>query len=95
MDIEGAELNAIRGAKKKLASNDAVLVIEWLSDRKSREQTEEIYNILTKLNYEIYKIEGDGLNKIKGVEDFYNEPKYGRDFLCIKTKKIDKVSYME
>jgi len=86
MDIEGAELEAIKGAKKLLTEQNPPMIMEWIPDNVYASESMELYGLLKEINYHIYRITGDGLKEITRGEDLYSKyvDEHDRDILCCK-----------
>jgi FkbM family methyltransferase len=67
IDIEGYEMKAINGLKNSLKTYRPRLLVEYDRDywKKCDSSWEEFFNLMTELNYHVYKIETFTLTKIE------------------------------
>ncbi len=86
MDIEGAELEALKGARNMLSSQGPAMILEWIPDNVHTEESVELYNLLKAFGYHIYRITRDGLKEITRDEDLYSKfvEEHERDILCCR-----------
>jgi FkbM family methyltransferase len=90
MDIEGAELPALKGARNLLQNNqDLTIVLEWTPENTSEAESLELFDFLSLYNFNLYRIIQGGPFKIDKREDFHakhtEECIAGqRDVLCTK-----------
>jgi hypothetical protein len=86
MDIEGAELEALRGAETILARQQPGLILEWIPENAAYGETIELYNMLKNHDYRIYRITGQGLADIQRHEELHNKyvAAHERDVLCCR-----------
>jgi len=86
MDIEGAELEVVKGAKKLLTEQVPPIIMEWIPGNVHAAESMELYGLLKAVNYRIYRITGDGLKEITRAEDLYSKyvGEHDRDVLCCK-----------
>ncbi len=67
IDVEGAELNVLKGAKGILMNNTIFLVISMHPRllNKINQKTDELIDFIHEINYEIYEINGKVAKKLK------------------------------
>lgn len=70
IDVEGAELQVIKGGEKYLKNNAPVLVMEYLVEEYQNKIHEQSVGYLKKLNYKSFIIDKKG--HIKGVDNIYH-----------------------
>lgn len=90
MDIEGAELRALKGAKKLLNKHNITIIMEWAFQQgRTDKETIELFDLLRSLNYKVYRILSEELVKMETVEEFMislanKSLRNQRDILCTK-----------
>lgn len=86
MDIEGSELEALKGAERILREQGPAMILEWIPDNSSLSESVELFNLLKKYKYQIYRITNDGLIRIIGCEDLHSKhvAEHERDILCCR-----------
>lgn len=85
MDIEGAELEALKGAESVLSKQQPDMILEWIAVNTSSGDSVEMYELLKRYGYQLYRITRDGLGKIARYEDLYSSEHvatHERDILC-------------
>jgi FkbM family methyltransferase len=101
IDVEGAELEVISGAKKTISVDRPVLIIEILpayseENRNRINRQSQIELIFKELNYNLFRINKDSGNHFKGLIRLGSFQVDGNisqsDFLLIPEEKIDLVS---
>lgn len=90
MDIEGAELQTLKGSRNLLKSNqELMIVLEWSPENITESESLELFDLLSSFGYQIYRIFSEGLVKIEQREDLharYTEEilKGQRDIFCTR-----------
>lgn len=86
MDIEGSELEALKGAERILREQGPAMILEWIPDNSSPGESAELFNMLTKHGYRIYRITSERLVRISGCDDITGGSPVtrDRDILCCK-----------
>lgn len=86
MDIEGAEIEALRGAKGILSRQRPGMILEWIPDNSTAGESVELFDLLKKYNYQIYRITANGLVRLAECKDLLsrNAAPHERDILCCK-----------
>ena len=86
MDIEGAELEAIKGARSILTEQGPSMILEWIPGNVRANESMQLYKLLKDLDYYIYRITSDGLKEIARNEDLFSKhvETDDRDILCCK-----------
>lgn len=71
MDIEGAEFEAIMGARELIAASGCALILEWAKETLSQEDSIVLFDLLTQeLGYDVFRIKaGAELEKIASSEE--------------------------
>jgi len=84
MDIEGAELEALKGADTILRNQQPTMILEWIPDNSSFEESVMLYDLLKELGYRVYRITSEGLSRIGNYEDLHGSyaATHERDVLC-------------
>ena len=101
VDVEGAELEVLSGAKRTISDHRPVLLIEILPasseenmNRINRQS--QIESILKDLGYIFFRIKKDNANHFKGligIDTFQVDGKISQcDYLLVPEEKIDQVS---
>ena len=91
MDVEGAELEAVRGSQEFLRSSAASIILEWIPRRSNRKDALEFFGLLIDIGYHVYRIAPEGLRPIASAEAFHNQHaelwQAGHcDVLCCKSR---------
>ncbi len=70
IDVEGAELNVLKGAKNILMKNTIFLVISVHPSliKKLNQKTHDLIDFIHEINYEIYEVNGNIAKKLKSRE---------------------------
>jgi FkbM family methyltransferase len=86
MDIEGAELEALKGAETILGDQQPAMILEWIPDNSSSDESVELFELLKKFDYQIYRITSEGLKKVADCEDLLGKyvATHERDILCCR-----------
>ncbi len=85
MDIEGAEFEVIRGAQKLLREQQPAIIMEWIAENTRSGQSMELYELLVKAGYHIYRIAYDSLIEVRRPDDLLGMAVdiEARDILCV------------
>ena len=78
MDIEGAEIEALKGASGLLEVNEPTLIFEWTPENSGIEESTEIFHLLKSHGYKVYRISNYGLIEMSGAHEFH----YNYEDLC-------------
>jgi FkbM family methyltransferase len=101
IDVEGAELEVISGAKKTISGDRPVVIIEILpaysEENKNRiNRQSQIELIFKELNYNLFRLNKDNENHFKGLIRLGTFQVDGNisqsDYLLVPEEKIDQVS---
>lgn len=101
IDVEGAELEVLSGAKKTLSKSRPVIIIEILPAYSAENEyrinrQNQIESIFKDLNYEIFRIEKNKTNQFTGLRRLNSFQVDGnisqRDYILIPGEKSDKIS---
>lgn len=103
VDVEGAELEVISGAKQTISDHRPVLIIEILPayseenmNRINRQS--QIESIFKDLGYNFFRIKKDNANHFKGligIDTFQVDGKISQcDYLLVPEEKIDQLSQL-
>lgn len=89
MDIEGAEIEALKGAQNLLQRKEITIIMEWTPENSTQEESDWVFSHLTQLEFLIYRILNSGLVRITRREDFHDKhtiqcQQGQRDILCSK-----------
>ena len=89
MDIEGAEFEAIDGARALLKTRSIALVMECLPKNSTQKDISALYEMLRSLGYFVYRITNAGWLRIDSGKDLFEKHedawRHGqRDVLCEK-----------
>lgn len=89
MDIEGAEIEALKGATAILRDQDVSIIMEWTPENGRKDESDWIYENLTSLGFRLYRLLTSGPERIETRDDFHEkhaaECRDGqRDVFCSK-----------
>ncbi len=90
VDVEGYELEVLKGAKKTIKNNRPNLIIEYTSTIKGATKNNELYEWIRNLNlYNIYKLKygKDRPSKLIEIKTVYDLPKHDNIF-CFPKKVL-------
>jgi FkbM family methyltransferase len=84
MDIEGAEIDALEGASRMLASQRPMIIMEWIPADYRAAECEEFYGFLREPGYRVYRITSEGLVGVRNCAALNSElvSLDDRDILC-------------
>lgn len=87
MDIEGAELEALKGAVNVLNTSKPTLVFEWSHENTTIEETTVLFQLLLHYGYYVYRITGSGLIPVLSGKSLFNDHQKlcesgQRDIIC-------------
>lgn len=95
IDVEGWELEVLKGAKLLLSSKNApILCVEYIKNRPvANGKSIDIYNFLNEINsYRFFKLE-KGCYKISKLKEIFSEKDLpsGGNIFCMTSRHIDKL----
>jgi hypothetical protein len=88
MDIEGAEIEAIKGATKILQNPTIKVVLEWTPEIADRSESDELYDLMVGMGFDLYRITKQGCIKINSADQLHAQEALcrngQRDIFCFR-----------
>lgn len=96
IDIEGYELEALKGAKEVIEKNSPILIVEISDNRENFNDAggKEIFEFVKSIpNYKVFKMYGSKkrASKLVEVTDFKNLPQHDNIF-CLTEERMSRIS---
>lgn len=84
MDIEGAEIDVIKGASTILSGQRPTIIMEWIPGEGRAGEGAELFALLQEYGYRIYRITANGLAGIRHYDELNQQlaSTDDRDILC-------------